>query len=375
MTTPGYTESKAREMAKSVLTNTLRVRAGESVAIETFDSSIDWANAFVLEARRLGASPLLIYNDEATYWKSLDVAGAKSLGQVGAHEWALLERTNAYVNFWGPPDGVRNHRLADDVREKINAYEDRWFQIADRAGVRMARMWLGQISPSTARAFGTDVDGWTRELVDATLVDPFSMHKMGQKVAERLRKGTSIEIRHPNGTELRLRLRHRQPRVESGILSSPPRGAKRLKGHSGFADVNIPAGNVIVAVDEGSADGRLLATETSDSLNGPREGGAWEFHDGKLTSYSYKTGQESFQREFAEAGLHLGTPGAISIGLNPKIHRAPLMRDQRLGAISVTIGGNRFWGGETDGHGFYPFLTIHDGELRIDGKSVVQPAD
>src|SRR5262249_11080337 len=130
MTAPSYSEPKAREMAKIVLTKTLRIRPGETVAIEAWDGTLPWANDFVREARRVGAVPIMIYNDEATYWKSLDVAGPKSLGTVGRHEWSLLERTDVYVNFWGPSDIVREAKLPEATQSTVNGWEDKWFETA-----------------------------------------------------------------------------------------------------------------------------------------------------------------------------------------------------------------------------------------------------
>jgi hypothetical protein len=239
----------------------------------------------------------------------------------------------------------------------------------------MARLYLGRVGAASAKAYGVDAEAWRKELVDATLVDPVQMHRTALKLAERLRKGTDLEIRHSNGTALHLRLRHREPKVDSGILPIRSRNGKsRLKGHPGLLDVNLPAGSVIVAVDEEAGDGRFVASEPTDSAQGPLVGGVWDVRNGKLVSHTYRSGGEIFDREFQAAGVHLGTPGAVLVGVNPKIRSAPLMRDQHLGAVTFTLGGNRFWGGNTDGHGFHPYLTLYDAELLIDGKAVVQPA-
>jgi leucyl aminopeptidase (aminopeptidase T) len=373
MPSPVYSEARARDMARLVLTKTLRVKSGESVTIETWDSTVAWATAFVLEARRLGALPVLLYNDESAYWKTLDLAGPKILGSVGRAEWAMLEKTDAYVSFWGPSDGLRESRLPPATEADLTAYEEKWFEIANRTGLRFARMFIGRVSAASARGYAIDEEAWRRELVEGTLVDPVPLHQKALKIADRFRKGRIVEVRHPNGTELRLRLRNREPRVDSGILPART-GGRRGGEHPGVQDISIPAGVVIVAVDEESGDGRFISNEPSDSLEGPLVGGEWAFRDGHLTSYSYRTGGDRFERSYREAGLQLGTPGILSLGLNPKIRNAPLMRDQRLGTVTLGIGGNRFYGGQTDGHGWHPVLHLTDAELRVDGRVIAQPA-
>jgi hypothetical protein len=130
---------------------------------------------------------------------------------------------------------------------------------------------------------------------------------------------------------------------------------------------------IMVAVGEEFGEGRVHATEPTDTSSGQLTGGEWELRGGKLARHTYRSGGELFDRDLADAGPMLARPGAIGIGLNPKIRRAPMMRDQILGAICVTLGGNRFWGGQTDGHGFHPYMILTDAELRIDGKPVVGP--
>ncbi len=373
MSIAAYSEPKSREMAKLILTKTLRVQAGETVAIESWDNTLPWANDFVLEARRLGASPLLLYNDEATYWKSIDVAGPARVGDVGRHEWSLLEKTNAYVFFYGPSDVLREHRIPELAHTQLNQWEERWFEIANRGGVRMARLYLGRVGDASSKLFHIDPDAWRRELVDASLVDPVAMHRNAVRLAERLRKGKTLEVRHPNGTELRLTLRHRAPRIDSGILPLRASDGPRSAGNPGLLDINLPAGVVTVAVDEASGDGRFVANEPSSTVSGDQVGGVWEFRNGRLTAHSYDSGSEEFERTYQEAGPALGTPAAIAIGLNPKIQKAPWMRDQKLGNVTFCIGGNRYWGGETDGHGFHPFLILSEAEVRVDGRPIVQP--
>ena len=361
-------------MARLALVKTLRVRAGESVTIETWDGTVAWATAFVLEARRLGAHPVLVYNDEATYWKTLEVAGPKVLGISGRQEWALLERTDAYVSFFGPSDMVREASLPEETLKATTAFDEQWFELAERSGLRLARMYLGRVSAASARAFGVDPEAWRRELVDAALVDPTLLHRTGLKVAERLRKGSVVEVRHPNGTELRLRLRHREPRLDTGIL--PPRRSSRGTGERsrpGIQDVSLPAGVVTVAVDERSGDGRFVSNLPGDFIDGPRVGGEWALRDGRLVSYSYRSGGEEFDRIYRRVGPDRATAAFLSVGLNPRIRDAPMMRDQRLGTVTFGIGGNRYFGGQTDGHGFSQYLHLADAELRIDGKVVVQP--
>ena len=64
---------EADRLARQVLTVRLRLKAGENVTIETYPTALPWALGFVREARRLGARPVLHYEDERSYWTAVDV--------------------------------------------------------------------------------------------------------------------------------------------------------------------------------------------------------------------------------------------------------------------------------------------------------------
>ena len=67
-------------VAQKVLKETLRLKRGENLVIETWTHTLPLATAFVLEARKIGAHPLVLFEDEATYWKSIEVCSPKDLG-------------------------------------------------------------------------------------------------------------------------------------------------------------------------------------------------------------------------------------------------------------------------------------------------------
>lgn len=369
-----YSDRKAGALASTVLRKTLKVRAGENVTIETWSGTLPWATAFVLEARRIGARPVLLVEDEDVYWKSLASAEPKALGNLGRHEWALLERTNAYVFFWGPGDMAREMKLPQKTKDAMWAYEDRWFATANRAGLRLARLFMGRVTPASARMYGVDENAWRRELVEGALVDPEIMHRAGTRVAERLRTGREVHIQHPNGTDITLRLKHREPLLHTGILESRRRGNNGHGGmHAGVQDVNIPAGYATAALDEDAAEGRFVANGVGWFEDVRLRGGIWEFRNGRLLHYSYLDGRERFDRAYADAGRGRDFPGMLSIGLNPKMHMAPLMTDQGFGVVTLSIGANRYAGGTTETkNSFFSWLHLKGADLTIDGKPLVK---
>jgi leucyl aminopeptidase (aminopeptidase T)/transposase len=364
---PGIDE-KLRASARRILRENLRVRPGERVTIEAWTETLPYGNAFVLESLRLGARPLLLYQDEPTYWAAATEVSAKSLAAVGEHRKAALERTDAFVTFFGPSDRERFHALPTATRFRLGEYQDSLYEAAARAGARAVQMAIGRVSAASARMYEVDATTWRDELLDGTLVDPKLLRRRAAAVARRLARGREMTITHPNGTELRLRLRGRKPFVSDGTVRQPTSAGN-------WSLVTLPAGVVTVAVDERTADGTFRSNvRSSGGLSdavGEFAGGSWTFADGRLTRFVYELGQEAFSQSYARAKDGRDRPSSVSIGLNERIVHAPLLEDQGLGTITMHLGRNDHVGGATRS-GWWAWLFLRGGELRVDGELVVR---
>ena len=352
-----------RQLARKTLVETLRVKRGENVTIETWPHTLSYATAFVYEARRIGAHPLLLLEDEPTYWKSVEDLPAPALGNVGAHEWALLSKTNAYVFFQGPSDRPRYRALPAKKLEALTAYNLEWYRRAKKARIRAARMFLSMASDSQARNFGVDAAAWRKELVEASLVDTRTMVREGRRIAAAFQQGREVTIDHTNGTHLVLRLKGRSPAVDDGVVGPEDVAAGRNM-------TPIPSGVVAVAVDETFAEGVVRANRPSYLRGKAVEGGTWNFKKGRLVGFQYDSGGEEFSEPYGKAPSGRDRPATLSVGLNPRLHHAPQMEDQERGTLCVAVGGNH-WQGGSNRCPFLSWLAIGECDVRVDGKPLV----
>jgi aminopeptidase len=365
---PEYPEATRRELARNLLQHALRVKRGDNLLIETWSATLPWAESMVLEGRMLGARPMLVLEDEPTYWKSIDEAPAGNLGHTGTHDWAALKASNAHVYFYGPLDTTREDARAASITQRINADDHEWFRLVSKYGVRSVRWDLGRTSEVWARRYGVDLERWRRELIEGALLDPRTMQAEGQRVASALRRGRELRISNANGTDLTLRLKGRLPRVDDGVVD----------------DADVRAGNVVtvapsgvthVAVDESAGDGTFVSNSTgvmmSQMEETPLRGGTWTFERGRLTQYSFAAGEASFRRAYSKLGEGKDRPGYLSIGLNPKISQIPLLFDQSRGTVTLALGRNSHVGGSTRTPRFTAFQSITKATLEVDGRLVV----
>jgi aminopeptidase len=369
---PEYPESTRRAFARNVLRNSLLLRRGENLLVETWSGTQAWAESLLLEARILGARPLLVVEDEATYWKGVEEAPASHLGQVGTHEWAALKACDAHVYFWGPSDTVREEALPSSVRNRIMANDHEWFRLVQRSGIRSIRWDLGRSNEVWAHRYGVDLAKWRSELIEGATVDPRPMRRDGQHLAKKFRTGKSVRITHKNGTDLTLRLAGRRPRVDDGVIDA-------ADVRAGDVVQVIPSGVTVVTVDERFAEGTFVAEGSggvafsSLATNQiPLRGGRWSFRNGKLTEYSFERGEAEFRRAFRAAGPGKDRPGLISVGLNPSTTSIPLLFDQERGVLSLTIGRNSEMGGHNRGSRFVAYSPIRNADVSVDGTPILR---
>ncbi|MGD0249816.1 MAG: hypothetical protein ABSB97_02855 [Thermoplasmata archaeon] len=356
-------EASPAAVARVLLGNALAVKRGEHVAIVSWNHTLAWASACVAEARRLGARPFLLLEDEAAFWRSLDLAPA-------THRWsglsgpvrAAIARADAVVYFPGPADRPRLHALPPNLLTPFLGNEDDWLRQTRVAHVRGVRCLLGYASDAQAEHWGVPGATWRSQLIRGiTDVDYAWLGRTATRAARLLAHGRELRVMAPNGTDVRLRLLGRNPWVDDGRVDAED----RRRGRTLTA---APSGSVVVAVDERTTEGTAVANRPSFLSGGRAEGGEWEIEGGRLRNYWYTEGGESFETEFAAAPRGRETVSLFALGLNPALPAGvPQAEDQEEGTVTLAVGGNTLYGGRNRCR-YLSWLTIGEATVAVDGK-------
>jgi leucyl aminopeptidase (aminopeptidase T) len=355
----------SREAAKRILKDNLKVKAGENVVIESWTHTLPMVSVFVDEARKLGARTHVLYEDENAYWNAAERGQGKLLGSPSDPEWAALKEADVYVFFWGPEDRPRMKNYPDKFWEEARGYNMKWYKIAKESGVRGCRMEVARATDPAAKEFGVKGEDWRREILRACSVDPQLLMKNGKRVAGALGTGKRLRITHPNGTDLELGLKGFKPRVYAGTFTK-----ENVSSAFGIL-LNLPAGQVAVALDENVGEGTLVGNRASYLEEGKASGARWTFSGGKLVDASFKEGEKAFLGPYRKAKGSNDSPSFMYIGINPEIHQAPNMEDTELGAVLVGVGRNTFVGG-TNASDFMGWAVVAGGALSVDGKPILR---
>ncbi|MCI4365810.1 MAG: hypothetical protein L3K10_07130 [Thermoplasmata archaeon] len=359
-----------RDAARNIVTKYLQVRAGENAIIESWNHTLPMATAMVDEVRRVGGSTLLVHEDEDSWWRAMDRRQSKLLGKSSGPEWAALKAADVYVNFWGPGDTDRiekDHEYGDEKTfDEALAWNWPWYEVARKAGLRGARMTQAFVTEGRAREWGIPRARWEESVLQASLTDPEETAKTGARLGKALSRGKKVRITHSNGTDLEVALAGVAPRLQDGRAHPYRKGDSQ----SGMLQ-QIPAGTLDVALDSKTAVGSFHANRRTNIWWHWSAGGALEFADGKLTSYSFDEGEEDFARQYKQGTAGKDRTSVLKLGLNPTVKDVPNLETVEGGGVSLQIGGNRYLKG-TNKSNFFTWFSLAGSEVAIDGIPVIR---
>ncbi|MCI4338930.1 MAG: aminopeptidase [Thermoplasmata archaeon] len=355
-------EASPPAVARALLGSALAVRRGEHVAVLTWNHTLPWATACVTEARRLGARPFLVLEDEDAFWRSLDLPGSPARWSGPSPPVvAAVSRADAIVYFPGPADRPRLRAMPPQRSASLLGADDEWLRRTQRARIRTVRCLLGYVSDAQAERWSVPAATWRSQLIRAiTEVDYAALARDAKRTARLLRTGRTLRVTAANGTDVSLRLRGRTPWVDDGRIDRDDRRHGRTVSAS-------PAGSAVVAVEEGSAEGTVVGNRPSFLSSGRVAGAQWEVERGRLRNYWYTEGAETFEADFAWAPRGREVVALFALGLNTALAPGvPQAEDEEAGTVTLAVGGNTIYGGRNRCR-YLSWITVGEATVTVDG--------
>lgn len=355
-------EAKYQTIVKNVVKSTLGVQAGENVIVETWDHGLSLATEFVYQLRAVGARPMLVFEHEPTFWRSVKELPEENLGRVGEHEWAAMEKARSYIFIPGPSDLGQLLKNRPKYTAAVG-YNASWYDNAKKFRTKGARISLGYATKERARAYGFSLPAWRRMLVQASSIDFSSLRENAVKLSNLLRGSWKVRVTGPRGTDLSFRLANRMPWAEDCVVDH----ADLELGHNMS---NIPGGEVVVAPDESSTEGVVVFDRPTPSLGKWVGGVKWEFKNGQLASWSAQRNPQMFQNPYDKAEGDKNRLGVMSIGFNHAVKPGFLQDDYASGVVKLALGANEDYDGVNKTKFFFAG-TLTKATVTIDGQTIV----
>ena len=336
------------KVARKVLSETLRLKKGETLTIECWNNGLPFARRLVVEARRMGAIPVVVFEDESAYVEGVKVTPKDVLGSMGKQEYGLLAGSDAYVFIPGPPIGAYSPRLSREEVTDSTKYNRSWYEAAEKAKLRGARLPFGYVGKDYARLIGKRPEEVARHQLRAALADFSSISASGRAVGQALEDGAKATLLTP-GARLEFELKG-DLEVEDGVVDEGD-----VAG--GYNMTYVPPGYVSKQVDPASANGAVALSPSVTRL-GLLKDARLEFEGGRLVRWKSR-GSPKVLAELAEAVQpEKRALSTVIVGLNP------LMRyengQDRMVSGGIGLGGFGFMG------------TVRRGSISVAGKALVE---
>ena len=334
------------KVARKVLTETLQVKRGESVTVETWDNGLPFARRALAEARAMGCTGIMIYEDEWAYVEGVRRAPAEVVGAMGKNEYALLSGTDSYIFVPGQALGSLSRTLKPAERAKSTRYNSSWYEAAEKAGLKGARLSFGYVGKDLARALGKNAGEIVRSQLRAALVDYDQVSEAAGTVASLFADGAAVRVGSgKNGLEFSLK---GELTVEDGVVDDHDK-------QTGNNMAYVPPGFVSKEVEPESANGSVVVMDSlTDFGVVPRA--KLEFKDGRAVSWE-SGAKGTMKRVFDSVSPEDRRLELLVLGLNP--------------ALGYGNGQDRFVEGALNLSGFGFRGVVKKGDLKVDGKSVV----
>jgi leucyl aminopeptidase (aminopeptidase T) len=337
------------KVAKKILSETLRMKQGETLTIETWNNGLPFAQRLVVEARRRGVIPLMILEDETAYMEGVKVTPTDVLGSMGKHEYGMLAGSDGYVFIPGPPIGAYSPHLSRQEYADSIRYNIPWYEAAEKARLRGARLPYGYVGKEYARLYGKKPEEFVRHMLKAALVDLTAISKTGKAIGQELQDGSDVDLQTAGG-KLTFTLKGDLD-IEDGVVDDADVAA-------GSNMTYVPPGYVSKQVDPTSAKGVVTVSRSMTRL-GLIEDARLEFEGGKLVGWKSGKGSSRLLTGLVEAvQADKRILSSVTVGINP--------------LMKYEYGQDRIVSGAISLIGFGFNGVIRRGSLTVAGKSLVQ---
>ncbi len=334
-------------VARKVLNESLSLQKGECLTVETWNTGLPFARHVVVEARRMGAVPLTVFEDEDAYVEGVKKSPDDTVGEMGKQERALLSRSDVYVFIPGPVLGSYSHRLTREEVVRSTRYNEAWYKAASKAKLRGVRMTFGYIGPEAEGVLGKSVEALVSHQLEASLADYRSIGRKAKEIVGALGKESAGTIKTP-GSSLKLRFTG-ITEVDDGVVD-----AHDVANESNVC--YIPPGFVYAEVEPESVSGTFTLSPTVTRF-GLIADGTMELDGGEVVSAKSSRSSAPLKKVEEVAGKNRRV-SSVTIGLNPLLKYGYGQNANSAGVIGVRTMGVNF--------------TAKAGSFSVVGKTLVR---
>lgn len=351
-------------LANLAVNKCLRITSNDKVVVFFAPHNFKLAEEIADECHKQGADVLLDGWSDQFYKSFMTRMSVEALREpsVWCRELTRISTATFWMGGISDPAVFRvipPERMAANEEAEAKAH----FPLVLERKVRSLALGIGQVTKPRAKTYGFNYNSWTQNTKAASSADPEVLSKKGKQLAERLAGSAKIHLSASNGTDLTFSVQGRKPQINDGIVDDQDVSDGAL-----FA--SLPAGSVNVAVQEDSANGKVVLDIPTPWAGRTIRRLTWSFENGRVTVFDGDQNAQRLKTQWEKAAGDKDRIGWLSIGLNPRARFGFLNNDIVAGAVGIGIGGNEDGGGKNKS-GFWHSQVLGNATLQVNGTPVV----
>jgi leucyl aminopeptidase (aminopeptidase T) len=334
-------------VARKVLDETIRLKSGETLTIETWTGGLPLARLIALEAKKRGAFPIVTYEDEGNYLEAVRSTPKDALGKMGKHEYGLLANSDAFVFIPGPPVSGYYPRISRKEFVDSTAYNGSWYEAAKKSKLRGARLTYGWVGNDLAKLLGKEKEEILQHQLRAALVDLKKIQSKSKSISNLLVDGAESRV-SSEGYDLTFRLKG-EMEIQDSVT-----GSEDVEEGNNMS--YVPAGYVSKDIDTASVDGTVHFSSCVTRF-GLLKDAIVRIRNGKFVDWRSKSSPDvlkALEEVIPEKGR---VPSTVIVGLNPAMKFGYGQDRFPSGSITVLVGFSGI---------------VRKGTLAVGGRAIVR---
>ncbi len=359
----------AERVAYKLIHRACRLQAGDFVVLSGGRDQLDLLLRLEFHALAAGARAAIVIEDDERLRRLLSQLPAASAADERLSRLPAAREATHVLSLTGHPPDLRQL-----PQEPLQAWQQANSAVQEALRLHLrAQISVALPSRRQAQRLRQPFHPYNDAIWRALDTDYMLMEQRGRQLHTALSDAPLLRINDPRGAELTMRLAANTPRHRDDGVLSP----EDLEEVDGPVSLLLPAGEFRVAVAEGSAEGEAII-DAGWHQGQPLRHLRLRFERGRVV------GMEGAGAAQAEAAL-AADDGAkllskLSIGFNPAVatlrpfplgSEASLLAYRRAGAVFLTLGDNRAYGGNNRSAVEWN-LGLARATLEVDGQPLIR---
>ncbi|HYF83241.1 MAG TPA: aminopeptidase [Clostridia bacterium] len=313
-------DPRITQMAKNLLGYSVKLKPGENVLIEFYDSGEELVAELIKETYRIGGRPFLSVKNRELIRELILGTDAEHMSQTARYEAERMKDMQAYIGIRG---ALNSSDWSDIPSDKMGLYQSKWSKTV-HSEIRVPKTkWCVMRYPnnSMAQMANMSTEQFEDFYFNVCNLDYAKMSKAMDPLAALMSKTDKVRIKGV-GTD----------------LSFSIKGLPAIKCDG---EANIPDGEVYSAPVKDSVNGYITYNTPAEYQGYTYEGIKLEFKDGKIVNATSNDTVRINQVFDTDAGARY--VGEFAIGVNPYIIKPmkdTLFDEKIMGSFHFTPGSS-----------------------------------